>query len=358
MAYPIASRELKGSMGGHDSTPLVIGQETRMRMVLLTSLACLICPAAQGEYPELTALKESSRKVLAGYAEKFAADDTKFEGLVKLGEALKAVEDPAKADVAKLTYQSKAYWRAVLEMTPQDSSVLLAQAHLHAARGERDYADAYFLLASVTMDKSRREELATYTRLRDVLNARAGREIERGVKLHDMGHYTKAIAMYDGVFAEYPCCSRAYYEKGYSYLMMRKNDPAMKQRADEMYAECRRLDPFWWKAYQGGGPAVVKKLQICLEKVQPFVSGKQRSKADFAAFAEGCEAMELYPFAAHARWKLAMMDPDRMREHVTKFLDLIEKCGCEDPTFFRRQFQFDDSAPAKQPQTRLPRQEK
>lgn len=292
-------------------------------------------------------MKDSSRKVLAAYAGKFAGDEAKFEGLVAFGKALKAVEDPGKADVAKLTYKSKAYWRAVLEMTPQDSSVLLAHAHLHAARGEREYADAYFLLASVTMDKSRREELQTYTRLRDALNARAGKEIERGVKLHDMGHYTKAIEIYDAVIAEYPCCSQAYYEKGYSCLMMRKDDPAMKRKADEMYAECRRLDPFLWKAYQGGGPAVVKKLQVGLEKVQPFVSGKQRTKGDFVAFAEGCEAMELYPFAAHARWKLAMMDPDHMREHVKAFLDLIEKCGCEDPAFFRRQFQLDESTPAK-----------
>jgi tetratricopeptide (TPR) repeat protein len=306
----------------------------------------------------LAALKESSRKALAGYAGKFAGDEAKFEGLVKFGEALKAVQDPAKADVAKLTYKSKVYWRAVLELTPQDSSVLLAHAHLHAARGERDYADAYFLLASVTMDKSRREELDTYTRLRDALNARAGKEIERGLKLHDMGFYTKAIEVYDAALVEYPCCSQACYEKGYSYLMMRKNDPAMKQKAEEMYAECRRLDPFRWKVYQGGGPAVVKKLEVCLEKVQPFVSGTRRSKVDFAAFAEGCEAMELYPFAAHARWKLAMMDPDRMREHVKAFLDLIEKCGCEDPAFFRRQFQLDENAPAKPPATSPSRQEK
>jgi len=329
-----------------------------MRTYLVLFVVCITCPAGWAEYPELAALKESSRKALAGYAGKFAGDEAKFEGLVKFGEALKAVEDPAKADVAKLTYKSKAYWRAVLELTPQDSSVLLAHAHLHAARGERDYADAHFLLASVTMDKSRREELQTYTRLRDALNARAGKEIERGLKLHDMGFYAKAIEIYDAALAEYPCCSQAYYEKGYSYLTMRKNDPAMKQKADEMYAECRRLDPFWWKAYQGGGPAVVKKLEICLEKVQPFVSGTERSKADFAAFAEGCEAMDLYPFAAHARWKLAMMDPDRMREHVKAFLDLLEKCGCEDPAFFRRQFQLDEPAPAKPPATSSSRQEK
>jgi tetratricopeptide (TPR) repeat protein len=316
-----------------------------MRIFLALLVVCITCPAGFAEYPELTAMKESSRKALTEYAGKFAADDAKFEGLIKFGEALKTVADPAKADVAKLTYQSKAYWRAVLETTPQDSSILLAQAHLHAARGERNYADAYFLLASVTMDKSRREELAAYTHLRDALNARAGQEIEKGIKLHDAGQYTKAIEVYDAVLAEYPACSQAYYEKGYSYLMMGKSGAAAKKKAEAMYAECRRLDPFWWKAYQGGGPAVVKKLQVCMEKVQPFVSGKERTKAGFIAFAEGCEAMELYPFAAHARWKLAMMDPDHMREHVKAFLDMIEKCGCEDPAFFRRQFQFDENKP-------------
>jgi len=95
--------------------------------------------------------------------------------------------------------------------------------------------------------------------------------------------------------------------------------------------------------------SVVEKLKICLEKVEPFVGGKERTKEDFVAFAKGCEAMSLYPFAAHARWKLAMMDSDRMREHLKKFLDLIEKCGCEDSAFFRRQFQLDESAPAKPP---------
>lgn len=302
------------------------------------------------QYPELTAMKESSRKALAKYAGKFAGDDAKFEGLVAFGNALKAVKDPAAADVAKLTWQSKAYWRAVLETTPQDSSVLLAQAHLHAARGERDYADTCFLLASVTMDKSRRQELATYTRLRDALNARVNGEIEKGVKLHDVGRYAEAIKIYDAILAQYPTCSQAFYEKGYSCLMVREDAAAMKQEADKMYAECRRLNPFWWKAYRGGGPAVAEKLAVGQKKVEPFVSGRQRSKADFVAFAEGCEAMELYPFAAHARWKLAMMDPDRMREHVKSFLDLIARCGCEDPDFFRRQFQLDEAIPATPPQ--------
>ena len=50
--------------------------------------------------------------------------------------------------------------------------------------------------------------------------------------------------------------------------------------------------------------------------------------------------MELYPFAAHARWKLALIDSDHLQEHIKKFLYLIEKCGCEDVDFFKKQFKF------------------
>ncbi len=107
-----------------------------------------------------------------------------------------------------------------------------------------------------------------------------------------------------------------------------------------MYAECRRLAPFHWKAYQGGDPNVIRKLTVYLEKVHPFLSGKQRNKEGLIGFAEGCEAMELYPLAAHARWKLALIDSDHLQSHVKAFLDLIERCGGQDADWFRRQFRF------------------
>jgi tetratricopeptide (TPR) repeat protein len=311
-----------------------------VRRYLTVTVASLVCSVSFAEYPELAALKRSSREALRRYGQQMATDDPKFEGIVKFGETLNAIEDANKVDLAKLTYQGKDYWRAVLEATPSDSSVLLAHAHLHAARGEIGHADTYFLLASMALDERRREELGTYTRLRDALNARAQQDIDKGIRLHELRRYKRAIAVYDRVLAEHPHCGIAFYEKGFAYLMLSKSRPAMKEEAEAMYAECRRRAPFLWKAYQGGGATVVAKLKMCLEKVEPFVSGKQRTKETFAAFAEGCEALELYPIAAHARWKLAMIDSDNVRTHVGTFLDLIEKCGCADAEFFRRQFRL------------------
>lgn len=316
-----------------------------MKKYLFVVFICLFCAISQAKYKELEALKESSREAVAQYARSLAAEDEKFEGIIKFAEALKAINKGSKVDITKLTYQSKDYWRAVLEMTPKDSSILFAHAHLHVSNGETAYADMYFLLGSLTDAKSHKAEFDKYKLLRNNLNKRAGREMSRGVALHDQRKYTRAIKIYDNVITEYPSYALAYYEKGLSYMLMSKmkrNNPNLKDKALQMYAQCRMRDPFFWKAYQGGDPNVIANLQVCLKKVVPFVSGK-RSKDNFIAFAEGCEEMELYPFAAHARWKLALIDSDNIQEHMKKFLDLIEKSGCKEADFFRKQFKFSDT---------------
>lgn len=313
-----------------------------MKAFGIVLVVCLVCSVALGEYGELAALRRGSGEALKMYGERLSGVDAKFEGVIRFGEALKAIKEAREVDVRKVTCQSKDYWRAVLEMVPEDPSVLFAHGYLHAARGETAWADAYFLIGSLTAGKAHRVELDVYTRLRDRLNERAGREIERGVNLHDRRKHEKAIAVYDEVIAAYPGYALAYYEKGLSYMMMGKDDAEMKPKAMAMYGQCRQCDPFQWKAYQGGDPNVLGKLMVYLEKVHPFVSGKERNKAGFAAFAEGCEGMELYGLAAHARWKLTLIDADNLEAHMKRFLDLIEKCGCEDVGFFRSQFQFSD----------------
>jgi len=314
-----------------------------MKTYFVMFLGCVACSVSFAEYKELETLKQSSHQALMGYSQRLAAIDPKFEGVVKFGQTLQAINDETKIDLTKLTYQSENYWRAVLEMTPKDSSILFAHAHLHAARGETAYADIYFLLGSLTVGKSHRAEFDKYKRLRNELNNRAAREIDIGIKLHDRREYENAIEVYNKVIAEHPNCALAYYEKGLSYMMMGRDETNLKQKAMQMYADCRQRDPFFWKTYQGSDPNVIQKLQIYLKQVHPFVSGKQRTKEGFVAFAEGCEAMELYPFAAHARWKLALIDSDHLQEHIKKFLHLIEKCGCEDVDFFKKQFKFNEA---------------
>jgi tetratricopeptide (TPR) repeat protein len=303
--------------------------------------ACVLGSVASAEYEELAVLKVSSAQMLGQYAGRLAAVDPKFEGVVQFGQALQAVTDPMAVDVGELTYRSKQYWRALLEMVTNDPAVLFAHAHLHAARGEVDYADVYFMLGSLVVDKRPREQLKHYRKLRRKLVNRVEKDIRKGSRLHDRGKYAKALTVYDRVLAAYPNCAWAFYEKGYTYLTMGKDDPNLKARRARMYAECRRCDPFYWQAYQGSDPNVLDKLTVLVTEVIPFASGKERTKEGLIAFAEGCEAMELYPFAAHARWILTRVDSEHLQEHLKAFIDLIEKCGCEDAEFFRNQFQFD-----------------
>ena len=302
---------------------------------------CLPGSVASAEYEELVVLKVASGQMLGQYAGRLAAVDPKFEGVLEFGAALQEVRDPLLIDVGQLTYRSKHYWRALLEMVANDPAILFAHAHLHAARGEIDYADVYFMLGSLIVDKRPRGDINRYERQRRRLMRRVEKDIRQGTRLHDRGRYAEALAAYDRVLEAYPNCAWAFYEKGYAYLEMSKQDPNLTAQRMRMYAECRRRDPFYWQAYQGRDPKVLEKLTVLGTKVIPFVTGKQRTREALVAFAEGCEAMELYPFAAHARWILTRADPEHMQTHLKAFIDLIEKCGCHDAEFFRNQFQFD-----------------
>ena len=152
-----------------------------MKTYFMILLGCVACSVSFAEYKELETLKQSSHQTLMGYSQRLAAIDPKFEGAVKFGESLQSISEETKVDIAKLTYQGEQYWRAVLEMTPKDSSILFAHAHLHAARGETACADMYFLLGSLTAGKSHRAELDKYKNLRDELNKRAAQEIDIGI---------------------------------------------------------------------------------------------------------------------------------------------------------------------------------
>jgi hypothetical protein len=138
-------------------------------------------------YEELEALTRFSERAVRSYADRFATEEAKYEGIVALGRRLKSIEDVAKVDLPKLTYQNKGHWRAVLEVTPRDSSVLVAHAHLHVARGETAWAEAYFLVGSLLGGKNHRPEFDEYKRLRSALGQRTGKEINKGIGLHDRG---------------------------------------------------------------------------------------------------------------------------------------------------------------------------
>ncbi len=312
-------------------------------------VALLLAPAALAEYPELTALKRSSVRALEEAAKRMAAVDKKFEGVIGFGKSLSSLPEPGKINIAQLTYQNKDYWRATMELVRYDPSVLFAHGHLHAANGEIERATTYFILGSIIRHESFESEQEAFVTLREKLLQRVKDDMAKGIAAHDKGEYEKALKAYDQVTAEYPSCAWAYYEKGFTYLVMDGlKGLAYKSKRTEMYEACRARDPFYWQAYQGSDQQVIQKFFVLgRRKVDAFVTGKERNLETFTAFAEGCEELGLYPVAAHARWKLSSLDPGNIEKHLKSFLALIEKCGCKESDFFRSLFKFSNDTPAK-----------
>lgn len=309
-----------------------------MKLIIQLLLVLLLSTVANAEYAELTALKKFSHDELTGYAKRLSNADPRFEGVVNFGKALISVKGKAKINVDQLTVTNKDYWRAVLEMAPSDPSVLFAHAYLYAVHGELAYAEIYFLLGSLTMDVSFQPELAKYQQLKAKLDNRVAQDIHKGIQHHDNKEYTKALAAYESVILQYPSNDWAYYEKGISYFMMGGDDLHLKKKSEQMYSVCRQHNPFYWTAYQGSDQKVIQNLMVLGEKVHPFVSGEQRNVNGLNAFARGCEEIGLYPVAAHARWKLVLVDRENMKDHIRTFLDLLQKSGCKEAEFFRSQF--------------------
>ena len=302
-----------------------------MRKVVFLLVLFIFCGNAFSQNAELESIKKLSRQRIKEYVDKLI-DDKGLIGCVNMALALQEVPDSnafSKEDIQKLTNANGSYWRAAIEKTPRDSSLLYAHAYLCSYFGQIAYSDIYFLLGSINVDETIKKELDSFKVLRDKLYIKSSEAISEAIKLHDDGEYEKAIEIYDEAIEDNPENALFYYEKGLSCIFLGRGDPNAEwtKKGFEMFQACREKDPFFAKAYQGIDPNVITQQEILREKVLPFYTGQKRDTDSYIAFAEGCEQMKLYPFAAHAQLKLSLIDPKNSKEHMDKFFELIEKSG-------------------------------
>jgi tetratricopeptide (TPR) repeat protein len=315
--------------------------KTRAYLLILIILA----PFVYAEYSELRDIKKESKKAIKKYSIGLSNVDPKFEGVVNFAISLQTIENPEDVNIAEITVQSQDYWRAVMEMAPSDPSILFAHAHLYAAQGQIERAKTYLILGNISMGDELKSEFNKFKKRIEKLEKRAERDIKKGIALHDKQKYTEAIKIYDMVLKEHPNCAWAYYEKAFSYLTMwsEKKNEDYKIKYEQMLAQCRECDPFYWQAYSGNNKNNrLNKMLTIMGKIHSFSSGEKRDKEAFIKYAEGCEEIEIYAIAAHARWKLAQTDGDNAKTHLKKFLELIEKAGCKDTQLLRDQFILDE----------------
>ncbi len=328
-----------------------------MRKTIFFLALYIFSTTAFGQTPELQAIEKHSHDMIFNYVNQFMVEDKNLLGVLQYALALQDVFDTNEAPeqkIAKLTCENGNYWLAAMELTPRDSSVIYTSAYLYAAFGEIGYTDAYLLVGSMNVNEKTMKELDDFKKLRDKLYVKQSSEISDGIKLHDEGQYEKAIEVYDNAIKKYPDCAMYYYEKGYSYMMesRAKNDPNLQEKAFESFKTCREKDPFFWQAYQGNDPNINDKQRLFLEKIDPFYAGKKRDIESFKAFAEGCEQVGLYPFAAHAQLKLSLIDPKEAPAHISKFFDLIGKSGCKKAEELRKMFDADMQARTREKTTK------
>ncbi|HUU18603.1 MAG TPA: hypothetical protein VMW72_15740 [Sedimentisphaerales bacterium] len=62
-----------------------------MKKYFIILLGCVVCSFSFAEYKEFELLSQSSSQVLKEYAERLASIESKFEGAIKFGQALQAI---------------------------------------------------------------------------------------------------------------------------------------------------------------------------------------------------------------------------------------------------------------------------
>jgi len=301
----------------------------------------LIYASANAEYPELAALKYYAQKKLAAYSMKLSSVDPKFQGVVAFGKSL----DDSKSDGNRLKtiLLSVDYWRSVMEMNGKDPTILFATAYIYIAQGQISLGERYLFLASLTMEDSYRQEIEEYQMLSNQLQTRVKEDMEKGIALNDKKEFAQAINIYDGVIKGFPSCDWAWYEKGLTHLLIKMDSESSlkltnKDESIPIFAKCRELNPFFYQAYQGSDKMVIARM-LPVVNARSFLDGKIKGIEGLNKFASGCKNAGIYDFAAHAEWKLILLDdPSKQKEHLKSFFDDLEFLNVENLQFLKSQF--------------------
>jgi hypothetical protein len=294
--------------------------------------------ATADEYPELESVRKFGQDALQRTGARLSSVDTKFVGVRAFGKAILSLSPGDMKQIEDLTLRNQDYWRAMMEMATSDPSVLFAHAYMLVGIGEVELASTYMMLGSIGIGEPARPEFEQWLKLYSALRERAGKDIKEGITLHDAGKHDEAISIYNRVLTSFPFCASALYEKAISTI---EKDPSIilkENPTTELFASCRKHDPFLWEAYQGRDSRVNKAGMTFLSKAKPFYSRETVTIKSFSDFATGCEEMELFSIAAVCQWKLVAFDKPDIKQHLAKFLLLLEKTGCPNIEFFKNIF--------------------
>ncbi len=171
-------------------------------------------------------IKWATDEVMPILSETETKIDFKFSGIQYAGRMLRETVNglPATAlsETGSVTDARSEYWRGVMEMSPGNEIITLSKAMMYVANGEFDLAKEY---CELIRPFAKEKLLATYYvkelswRLEE-FNKELSLRAERGIAQHEKGNYAGAIAVYDGILADYPRSAWINYELYFSTNLM------------------------------------------------------------------------------------------------------------------------------------------
>lgn len=276
--------------------------------------------------------KFAQEEVLVVLGAYLAIVDDKFAGVKSMGTLVNSFETNQNLDM--LTSTNYNYWRAVVEMEPANQLIPITKIAMLVAQGEIDYALKYIEIISMfsnpkTISSQYLDQLTW--RLRE-MEELVKKEIERGIVLHDLGEYSKAIAIYDAILAQYPNSSWAIYEKYFSEnALNQKNktiDAKYREDWDKTKIEMYKHDPLYpldVRANNGKEAYLMSRRQ----ELNTLFKSKSVEKTfeDVIQYAKIAQDLGQFDFAAQLFWLSFSFDKSAKESSLNNFLYSLEKLG-------------------------------
>jgi hypothetical protein len=254
-----------------------------------------------------------------------AGVDPKFAGVRRFGEILSA-RPTCRSRVASITDSSAVYWRARLEMVPDNPSVLLAKLLLLARCGEIDRAvrllEIIQLLPVTESPETSTwpvlvEKLTAYKHTRDAL-------VQTGVAAFDAGDSATAASYYDRVLHADSSSAWAWHERFFAM-----GTTVDKRVHDDYRRHVYGADPL----YPLGRDATtgLQAFQMWRRmEIRSLFSDTSRWQADFLTYATIALDVGAYGFGAELFWTTFLVGANETRsESIDGFLYCLHRLGVD-----------------------------
>jgi hypothetical protein len=266
--------------------------------------------------------------------------DEKFSGVhymaLTINNYLQKVQDNITGrQVLRLTDSSADYWRGVMEMSPGNELVSLSKVMLMVAAGQFDYAKEYTeLLKPFGSDKA----LATYYmkelswRLEE-FDKELSTRTQRGIDQRLKGNYAGAVAIDEGIDAEYPNSAWLKYELFYCRNMLKNEEKkdSLRTAADWSISKteilnCNPLYPIVARALSGEeNYQTFRRSQI-----STLFKDKNHNGKDVAELGDIALDLHVFGYAAEVYWlcfSRIKKEELNQREMLPYYLYCLEQLG-------------------------------